>query len=83
LNNGIFETFDVDLASYLLMEDIELLGFELADPVKGKVIIRFKDPNGKCLDLERIFVNSDYKKYRNLNKYLLRQIHGTKSKMRG
>lgn len=76
----IFETFNVDLAAFLLMEGIELIGFEMVDPIRKKVVIRFKDKSQNCLDLEQVFLNSDYKKYRDLNKFLLRKIHET---MRG
>ena len=70
-----FETFNVDLAAFLVMEGVELIGFEMIDPTRKKVVIKFKDPANKCLDLEQVFLNSDYKKYRDINKFLLRKIH--------
>lgn len=75
MDEKIFETFNVDLAAFLIMEGIELIGFELVDPIRKKVIIRFKDVSQNCLDLEQVFLNSDYKKYRDLNKFLLRKVH--------
>lgn len=80
MEEKVFETFNVDLAAFLLMEGIELIGFELVDPIRKKVVIKFKDKSQNCLDLEQVFLNSDYKKYRDLNKFLLRKIHET---MRG
>jgi len=80
MEDKIFETFNVNLAAFLLMEGIELIGFELVDPVRKKVLIRFKDKSQNCLDLEQVFLNSDFKKYRDLNKFLLRKIH---EEMRG
>lgn len=80
MKDTIFETYNVDLAAFLLMEGIELIDFKLSDPIRKKVSIVFKDPYGQCLDLEQTFLNSDYKKYRDLNKYCLRKIH---EKLRG
>jgi len=75
MDDKTFETFNVDLSAFLLMEGIELIGFELVDSVRKKVLIRFKDKSQNCLDLEQVFLNSDFKKYRDLNKFLLRKIH--------
>ena len=75
MSNKTFETFNVDLAAFLLMEGIELTGFEMIDSIRKQVVIKFKDEAQKCLDLEQVFLNSDFKKYRDMNKYLLRKIH--------
>lgn len=73
--NQIFETQNVDLASYLILEGIKFMGCKrhLADP--NVVVLEFQDEHGKCLDLERVFINSEYKKYRDINKWLLGKIH--------
>lgn len=69
---NIFETTNADLASFLILEDIKLL--ELS--VKGKIIhFRFLDDKNQCLDLERVFLSSPFKKYRDVNKWLLKRVH--------
>lgn len=78
--DNTFETYNVDLAAFLLMEGIELIEFRLSDPIRKKVSIVFRDELGQCLDLEQVFLNSDFKKYRDLNKFCLRKIH---EKLRG
>jgi len=84
INNKIFETDSVDLAAYLTMNDLRYLGYttdldSLNERYKG--VLRFEDPRGIAKDLERAFLNSDYKKYRDLNKYFLREVHkATKNK---
>jgi hypothetical protein len=75
-----FETFNADLATFLLMHEMELIEFKLSDPIRKKVSIVFRDPIGQCIDLEQTFINSDFKKYRDINKYCLRKIH---EKLRG
>lgn len=72
-----FETQNVDLASFLILHDVKLLEFR-KDPDKHRVVlIRFLDEKQNCLDLERVFLNSDYKKFRDINKYLLSKVHET------
>lgn len=72
-----FRTSSVDLATYLLYEGIELVGFERSNVKSSIVYILFKDPLGKCIDLERTYLNSDFKKFRDMNKWILRKIHET------
>lgn len=71
----IFETSDVDLATFLIMEGITLLELTTKKERKNYVILRFLDDKGNCLDLERVFLGSPYKKFRDINKYVLRKIH--------
>lgn len=71
----IFVTTNVDLASYLMLVDIKFLEFEVTDKTKKIVAMRFLDEKRNCLDLERVFFNSEFKKYRDINKYLLSKIH--------
>jgi hypothetical protein len=73
----IYETSNVDLAAFLLLEDVKLLECVASDQGRNIVIMRFLDSKENCLDLERIFLNSNYKRYRDLNKYLLKRIHET------
>jgi hypothetical protein len=70
-----FETTNVDLATFLVMEGIQLLEFTYKDRRKSIVVIRFIDDLGKCSDLERVYMNSEYKRFRDINKWLLSKIH--------
>ena len=71
----IFETQNVDLATFLIMEDIKLLECKRSDSNRRIVIFRFVDDKQNCIDLERVFLNSDFKKFRDINKYLLSKVH--------
>jgi Domain of unknown function (DUF5659) len=73
----IFETQNVDLASYLMLEGIKLLECKKSEANKKVVILRFLDEKENCLDLERIWLNSPFKQYRDINKYLLSKVHET------
>lgn len=71
----IFETSNVDLATYLMLEGVKLIEYKISDPYRKVVTLRFLDEKQNCLDLERIFLNSEFKKFRDINKYLLKNIH--------
>lgn len=73
----IFETQNVDLATFLVMEGIKILECKRSDTSHKVVIMRFLDEKQNCLDLERVFLNSDFKKFRDINKYLLSKIFET------
>jgi len=70
----IFETTDVDLGAFLILEEIPFLECKIKDARKGIVLLRFIDDLGKCLDLERVYLSSECKKFRDINKYLLKKI---------
>lgn len=70
-----FETQNVDLASFLILEGMKFLGCKRSLDQPHVVVLRFDDSRGSCLDLERVFINSEYKKYRDINKWLLGKIH--------
>ena len=72
----VFETQSVDLASFFILEGIKFLGCKRSETNPNVVVLQFSDDLGKCLDLERVFINSDFKKYRDINKWLLGKIHG-------
>ena len=74
----IFETTNVDLGSYLMLEGIKLLECKSKENNRNIIIMRFLDDLGKCLDLERLYLSSEFKKFRDINKYLLKRIHETK-----
>jgi hypothetical protein len=76
----IFETHDVDLAAFLMLEGLKFIECCI-DPtlsgVKPRVLVRFFDEKGKARDLERVFMSSLHHKYRLHHKYLLKEIHRT------
>lgn len=71
----IFETRNVDLATYLMMEGVKLLECKKSENNPKVILIRFVDDKRNCLDLERNFLNSPFKVFRDLNKYLLSKVH--------
>lgn len=71
----IFETQNVDLATFLMLMEIKLLEVKKSETKRNIVILRFIDEKQNCLDLERVYLNSEYKKFRDINKYLLSKIH--------
>lgn len=76
--SNIFETKDVDLAAFLMFEGIKFLECcEVDNKGYGRLIVklRFLDDRQTCRDLERVFMGSDFKKFRDLNKYLLKEVH--------
>lgn len=70
----IFETQNVDLATYLMLMGIKLLEIRKSETKRNVAILRFLDEKQNCLDLERVFLNSEFKKFRDINKYLLSKI---------
>lgn len=72
----VFETTNLDLAAFLLFEGIKYLeSGKSLNYGKEVVVFRFLDEKENCLDLERVFMSSDFKKYRDLVKYLLKEVH--------
>jgi hypothetical protein len=74
----IFETSNVDLAAYLMLQGLEFVDCRISsEGVKGKPLatIRLLDKKQNALDLERLFMFSPEKRYREITKYLLRQVH--------
>lgn len=77
-SSKIFETDNVDLGSYLLINDVKYLDCRVetdARSGRAKAILRFIDTRQNARDLERMFLTSDFKKYRDLNKFLLKEVH--------
>lgn len=72
---SIFETQNVSLSAFLILEGIKLLECKRSPSNPRVVIMRFLDETQNCLDLERVFLNSDYKRYFDINKYLLTKVH--------
>lgn len=73
----IFETQNVDLGTFLMLEGIKLLECKKSDVNSKVIILRFLDEKSNCLDLERVYLNSKFKTFRDINKYLLTKIHQT------
>jgi hypothetical protein len=71
----IFETNNVDLATYLMLEGVKLLECKRSEKDQKIVVLRFLDEKINCLDLERAYLSSEYKKFREINKYLLSKVH--------
>ena len=75
-----FQTYDVDLAAFLMLEGLKFVECQPEDgPSKGKprVCMVFLDEKGIGRDLERVFLNSQFKAFRTYQKYLLKEIHRT------
>jgi len=68
----IFETNNLDFATFLLMEGERLLELRKDGP---NVFMRFIDDLGKCRDLEQVYLRSDVKKFGELRKWLLKKVH--------
>ena len=77
---GTFETFDVDLAAYLMLEGlkfIECISDNTSPSSKPRVLMRFFDEKEVARDLERVFMGTREHSYRSFHKYLLKEIHRT------
>lgn len=72
---AIFETNNVDLATFLIFEGIKLVECRRADNNRHVIMLRFLDDKQNCRDLERVFLSSDFKRFRDINKYLLAKVH--------
>lgn len=74
----IFETSDLDFGAFLMLEGIQYLGCRVDyDSMKRKplALMKFADEKLNVRDLERIFMTSREKRYRDLTKYLLKEVH--------
>lgn len=74
-----FSTYDVDLAAYLMLQGLKFIECKTDESpgTKPRVTMRFFDEKEVARDLERAFMGSEIKKYRDFHKYLLRDIHRT------
>lgn len=76
---SLFETSNLDLGAYLMLEGIKYLGCRIImdhNREEPKALLRFLDEKSNCRDLERLFMQSREKQYREINKFLLKDIHG-------
>jgi hypothetical protein len=76
-DTAIFRTQNVDLASFLILEGIKFLGCERSEMNPNVIVFTFADERQTCLDLDRVFLSSEFKKYRDINKWLLQRVHQT------
>lgn len=70
----IYETQNVNLATFLMLEGIKLIECRRSSN-KKVIIMRFLDEKRTCIDLERVYLGSPYKKYGDIYKYLLSKVH--------
>jgi len=73
----IYETTNSDLATFLIFEGIKLIECKVSPGPRKVVVMRFLDVNQNCIDLERVFLNSELKRFRDINKWVLKKIHET------
>lgn len=62
-----------------MLEGIKYLGCRIImdhNREEPKALLRFLDEKSNCRDLERLFMQSREKQYREINKFLLKDIHG-------
>lgn len=74
----IYETHNLDLGAYLMLEGVRYLGCRIIiDPRREepKAVLKFLDEKSICLDLERTFIGTREKRYREFNKHLLKEVH--------
>lgn len=73
-----FSTHDVDLAAFLMLNGLKFIETVVdTTSEKPRVIMRFFDEKCIARDLERVFAGSEIKRFRDYNKYLLKEIHRT------
>lgn len=76
-----FETFDIDLAAYLMLEGLKFIEAVpeeiLTNSDKPKIKMRFFDEKEVARDLEKVFMGSPVKRFNDFRKYLLREVHRT------
>lgn len=76
--NKVYSTDNLDLAAFLMLHDVPFLGCRVIidrRKDKPKATMDFDNSKQNILDLERIFVTSTEKRYRDLTKYLLKEVH--------
>ena len=74
----VYETDNADLASFLMFQGIEFLGCRIDRHKitrKPVAVMQFDDTKEVARDLERTWYSSPEKRYRDVNKYMLREIH--------
>ena len=75
---SVFETSDLDLGAFLMLHSLKFIGSRVEHSntrQKPKAIMQFLDEKQNARDLERVFMLSEEKRFRDYNKYLLREAH--------
>lgn len=78
MTNRTFETSDLDLGAFLMTQGLRYLGSRIEfDPSRRrpKAVLEFDDAKQNARDLERVFMTSPEKRYREVHKYLLKEAH--------
>lgn len=73
-----FQTSDLDLGAFLMTQGLRYLGSRIEyDQVRRrpKAVLEFEDAKQNARDLERVFMTSTEKRYRDVLKYLLKEAH--------
>lgn len=73
-----FQTSDLDVGAFLMTQGLHYLGSRIEfDQVRRrpKAILEFDDSKQNARDLERVFMTSQEKRYREVLKYLLKEAH--------
>ena len=79
-DSNLYQTSDLDLGAYLMLMGLPFIGCTIEmDTRKNKprAVMRFVDEKQKARDLERLYMTSEQKKYRDILKYLLKEVHQT------
>jgi len=74
-----FETSDIDLGAFLISHGLRYIDSKVEydeNKRRPKAVLRFEDDKQNARDLERVFLGSPEKRYIDLRKYLLKEIHG-------
>ena len=70
-----YVTQNVDLASFLVLHGLDLISC-FQDPRRTRVVLfEFTDEKKQCTDLEMVYLRSEHKVFRDINKQLLRRVH--------
>lgn len=75
----IFETHDLDFASYLMLQGLKYIDstLETTEDSKPRVVMRFFDEKSVIRDLERAYMSSEHKRLVDFRRYLLKEVHRT------
>lgn len=74
-----FETYDVDLAAYLMLQGLKFIECKMDESpgTRPRVIMRFFDEKEVARDLEKVFMGSEIKRFKDYHRYLLKDVHRT------
>lgn len=73
MDNKNFETSDLSLAAYLVMNGLALV--KASKAVNGKFEFELEDPEGKAMQLQLEYINSDFCKFDNQVRTLKKMLY--------